>query len=199
MEIMKTVHTAILPGIITYTGAELSPHWIAQRTGIFANSLVAFRGACSVLTQEMVDMEDRMAHSKILAAEMLHFLGEWFDCSLEMAVTRQRLFIASFAEVLRRHLPGDKASFFYRRGNDLFFSDQTGEYPSKLSVSIVTASAVSTLFHFGVNIDPQGAPIRAIGLKQLGVEPESLARETLNAWQNEWESIHKDRCKVVPR
>ena len=58
---MKTLFTEILPGNITYTGAELTPHWIARRTGVFASSIVAFRGPCAVKTEEMVDMEDRLA------------------------------------------------------------------------------------------------------------------------------------------
>ncbi len=199
MEEVKSLHTALLPGSIPYTGSELAPHWIARRTGIFAHSIVAFRGACSVRTEEMVDMEDRFANAHIQAAEMLHFLGEWFDGSLELAVARQRLLIAGFSEVLRRHLPPAQAAQLYRRGNDLYFGDVQDETASKLSVSIVTASPVSTLFHFGVNIDPLGAPIRAIGLKELGVDSEALAHEVLSAWQNEWESMAKARCKVASR
>lgn len=196
---MKTLFTEVLPGIITYTGAELAPHWIARRTGVFASSIVAFRGPCSVQTDELVDMEDRLANERILAAEMLHFLGEWFDGSLELAVARQRLLIAGFAELLRRHLPPEKAAHLYRRGNDLYVADAHGENPAKLSVSIVTSSAVSTLFHFGVNIDAQGAPVRAVGLRELGVNPDTLAREVLEAWHNEWESMVTARCKVAPR
>lgn len=193
---MKTLHTAALPGVIPYTGSELAPHWIAGRTGVFASSIVAFRGPCSVATGEMVDMQDRFANEKIVAGEMLHFLGEWFDGSLELAVARQRLLIAGFAELLRRHLPPAKAAEVWRKGNDLYLGEDS---PAKLSVSIVTSSAVSTLFHFGVNIDTQGAPVRAIGLKDLGVDADALAVEVLCAWQNEWESMATARCKVAPR
>ena len=196
---MKTLYTALLPGNLSYSGVELAPHWISARTGVFASSIVAFMGPCAVNTEDMVDMEDRMSHARIEAKEMLHFLGEWFDGGLDLAVARQRLLIAGFAEELRRHIPSLKAAHLYRRGNDLYLSDASGENPAKLSVSIVTASPVSTLFHFGVNIDPLGAPVRAVGLKELGVNPESLARAVLSAWQNEWESMAKARCKVVPK
>ncbi|HEY8279808.1 MAG TPA: DUF366 family protein [Bdellovibrionota bacterium] len=196
---MKTLHTAILPGEIAYTGSELAPQWISTRTGIFASSIVAFRGPCSVRTDELVDMEDRVSGAFIQAKEMLHFLGEWFDGNLDLAVARQRLLIAGFAEELRRLLPEATAKRLYRRGNDLYLADDHGGDPAKLSVSIVTASAVSTLFHFGVNIDPLGAPVRAVGLKDLGVDAETFSHKILDAWQKEWESMARARCKVAPR
>lgn len=190
---MKTLHTALLPGRIPYTGSELSPHWISARTGIFASTIVAFRGPCQVNTAEMVDLEDNRAGLHITASEMIHFLGEWFDGSLELAVARQRLLIAGFAEALRARLDAATAHRLVRRGNDLFVGD------AKLSVSIVTASPVSTLFHFGVNIDTGGAPVKAVGLKDLGVDPDSLAAAVLEAWSIEWEGMAKARCKVAPR
>jgi hypothetical protein len=146
-----------------------------------------------VATAEMVDLEDRRQNFRIEAAEMLHFLGEWFEGDLDLAVARQRLLIAGFAEELRRLLPAEKAARVERRGNDLFVEGR------KLSVSIVTASPVSTLFHFGVNIDPAGAPVAAIGLAELGVDASRLGEKTLAAWAEEWGSMAKARCKVAPR
>ncbi|MGZ3653144.1 MAG: DUF366 family protein [Bdellovibrionota bacterium] len=195
---MSTLHTHWLPEKITYTGAELSPHWISARTKLFASSIVAFRGPCQVNTGEMVDLEDSRAGKFITSGEMLHFLGEWFDGNLELAVARQRLLIAGFAERLRDHLPADKAHALIRRGNDLFLA-LPGHEPAKLSVSIVTASPVSSLFHFGVNIDPSGAPVKAVGLVELGVKPEDLAKAVLQSWKEEWEGMAKARCKVAPR
>jgi hypothetical protein len=96
-------------------------------------------------------------------------------------------------------LPVSTASQLYRSGNDLYIAETHGENPAKLSVSIVTSSAVSTLFHFGVNIDTRGAPVKAVGLKGLGVDPDSLAREVLSTWHKEWESMVTARCKVAPR
>ncbi len=179
---------------IPYTGQELAPHWIAGRVGEFCSSVVAFRGPCSVDTGEMVDMEDRFQENHIRAGEMLHFLGEWFEGDLALAVARQRLFIAGFADLLRARLPGGEIQ---RRGNDLYVR-QKADW-AKLSVSIVTASPVSTLFHFGVNIDASGAPVRAVGLKDLEVDAEDLGRATLMLWQEEWRSMEKARCKVMPR
>lgn len=189
------IHTEFFSEKIPYTGAELAPHWISQRTGVFASALVAFRGPCQVRTEEMVDLEDNRAGAHIAAGEMLHFLGEWFDGDLQLAVARQRLLIAGFADVLRSRLDPVRGAQLFRRGNDLFFAPG----PAKLSVSIVTASPVSTLFHFGVNIDPSGAPVNAVGLVELGADPEELANAVLASWNEEWRGMAKARCKVMPR
>ncbi len=189
--------TKILKEKIPYTGSELAPHWISGKTGEFASSIVAFRGACLVETGELVDLEDSREKETIVAEEMLHFLGEWFDGDLMLGITRQRLFIAGFAELLRRRLQPDLAQNLERVGNDLYL--MTGGEKKKLSVSIVTASPVSTLFHFGVNINAAGAPVRAIGLADLGVDSDVLAQDALKLFSEEWKGIQKARCKVAPR
>lgn len=188
-----SLHLSFLKETIPYTGAELSPHWISGKTGVFSSGIVAFRGPCLVKTEELVDLEDSREGETIQAAEMLHFLGEWFDGDLALAVARQRLLIAGFAEVLARQIPQEKARQLRRSGNDLYVGDR------KLSVSIVTASPVSTLFHFGVNIDPSGAPVNAVGIVELGAHPEELAKAVLAAWDEEWRGMAKARCKVMPR
>ncbi len=193
---MSLLHTAFLEKRIPYTGVELAPHWVAGQTGIFASGIVAFRGPCLVETGELVDLEDRLQGARIEAREMLHFLGEWFEGDLLLAVARQRLLIAGFAEELGRRLPG---KHFFRRGNDLYLGAPGGKENRKLSVSIVTASPVSTLFHFGVNIDAAGAPVAAVGLAELGVDADALARAVLTLWSEEWASMARARCKVAPR
>ncbi len=198
MEAMK-FSAQFFPEKITYTGLELRPHWIAERTKSFGNALVAFRGACRVDTSELVDVEDSQAGAIIKSEEMLHFIGESFDGNLMEAVVRQRLLIALFLEELCKMLRPEVARGFLRKGNDLFYQSAVDGKLRKLSVSIVTASPVSTLLHFGVNIDPSGAPVAAIGLKELSVDPELLAKNVLQAWSWEVESIEKARCKVSPR
>ena len=188
-----SLFTKFLSEKITYTGAELSSHWIAKKTGEFRSGIVAFRGPCQVPTQEMVDLEDRFRAERIQATEMVHFLGEWFDGDLNLAIARQRLFIAGFSELLRARLGPEKAAKIFRRGNDLFFGE------GKLSVSIVTATPVSTLFHFGVNVDFSGAPVKAAGLGELGVDASEIALAALKLWSEEWASMEKARCKVAAR
>jgi hypothetical protein len=174
-----------------YTGSELAPHWIAHRIKHFGSAVVGFRGPCLVATNKLVDLEDRFAGTEIRAKEMLHFLGEFFEGGLEAGILWQRLFVASFAELLTEQSEGRFT--VKRNGNDLFVNDR------KLSVSIVTATPVSCLFHFGVNIDPEGAPVAAIGLAELKVDIDRLAQATLERWRTEWNSVRKARCKVTPR
>lgn len=190
-----TLHTEVLPDRIPYLGHELSPGWISKRTKKFQSSIVAFRGPCSVETGEMVDLEDRYQSARIEAREMVHFLGEWFDGDLNLAIARQRLLIAGFGELITSLLPSGRG--WLRKGNDLYITGDGA--PMKLSVSIVTATPVSTLFHFGVNVDAEGAPVRAIGLKALGIEVDALVGATLKAWNEEWAGMEKARCKVAAR
>ncbi|MCO5142696.1 MAG: DUF366 family protein [Oligoflexia bacterium] len=182
---------------ITYTGNELRPHWISEQTKAFSSSLVSFLGPCDVSTNEMVDVEDKIEGEFIKARQMIHFIAEWFQDSLPLAVTKQRLFIASFCDLLNQELGKDNLHTVVREGNDLYVS-KSGE-KRKLSVSIVTASSVSCLFHFGVNIEPAGAPIAAIGITELGLNPSILAKKMLSLWQKEEKEISKSICKVLPR
>lgn len=194
---MAAFYTRYLPGSIPYTGAELRPHWIFEQTRKFGSALVAFRGPCEVATQELVDLEDRVEKSHIRAREMLHFLGEFFGESLELTVLRQRLFVAVFAETLRARLPADSAVNLIREGDDIYYVKAGDRL--KMSVSIATASAVSTLLHFAVNIDPEGAPVAALGLQEFALDCEELAKAVLAAWKGEVESQEIARCKVIPR
>jgi uncharacterized protein len=195
----KTVSIFVkhLENTITYTGAELQPHWISKQTKFFGSAIISFAGPCDVKTDEMVDLEDRLQSFHIRSKEMLHFIGEWFEGDLNLAVAKQRLFIAGFMEVLQSKLSPENSAKLWRKGNDLYFG--RGSQAKKLSVSIVTVSPVSSLFHFGVNIDASGAPVEAIGLKDLGVFTKDIVPEVLELWKTEWESMIKARAKVVPR
>lgn len=182
---------------ISYTGAELRAHWVAEQTKHFGNSVVSFLGPCDVATGEMVDLEDQFQGSHIRAKLMLHFIAEWFDGDLNLAIARQRLWIADFKDLLQQKLPAGEAAKIWRRGNDLYYG--SGTEIKKMSVSIVTATPVSTLFHFGVNVDSTGSPVPAIGLQNFSVDPQALANEAMEKWQSEWNSMVKARAKVSPR
>jgi hypothetical protein len=192
-----TLFTKILPGSVTYTGAELKPQWIAEQTGHFGDALVAFRGPCHVKSSEMVDVEDSRRNLFIESKEMLHFLGENFHLSLDAAIGHQRLLIANFVDLLTAELP---AQFRVgRQGDDIFIRETGNQQNLKLSVSVVTATAVSTLIHFGVNIDASGAPVPAIGLMNIGIDPDVFVQKVLTRWIWEFDSMYKARCKVTPR
>ena len=71
---------------ISYTGGELRPHWILSQFKLQGSAVVAFLGACDVKTSELVDWEDRLANDHIRAAEMVHFIGEFFGPTLREGV-----------------------------------------------------------------------------------------------------------------
>jgi len=184
MTIMQTLYHA---DQLAYTGAELRSHWIMGRFGLRGDAVVAFRGPCEVGLSEMVDLEDVAAGAFIRSAEMLHFIAEHFEGDLDRMVLRQRLFICVIREALSAL---DGVPELRREGDDLYAGER------KLSVSIATASPVSTLMHVGLNVDPAGAPVPAVGLADWGVDPERLARELLDAWAAELAGIAAARCKV---
>ncbi len=167
-----------------YRGPELRPHFLLERFGARGSALVAWRGPCEVQTEHLVDHEDRLENESIRAGEMVHFIGEFFGMSLSEGVLRQRLWIARIAEFLGAEV--------HCRGNDLMVGER------KLSVSIVTASPVSILLHFGINVDPSGAPVAAIGLQELGVNPDAFAERALQLFSDEWEQVLWACAKVRP-
>lgn len=173
---------------IPYTGPELRPHFILSQFKIQGSAVVAFRGPCDVKTDELVDWEDRLVNDSIRAAEMLHFLGEFFGPTLRESVWTQRLFISILAEVLRENFGVNPL----RTGDDLWIGDR------KLSVSIVTSSAVSQLLHIGINIDSSGAPVKAIGLAELNVDSVAFAHEALRRFSAEFAAIEEACTKVRP-
>src|SRR6185312_1159611 len=117
-------------------------------------------------------------------------IGEFFGMSLNEGVLTQRFFMATIADVLNE---GQSKARVTRRGDDLFALER------KLSVSIVTASPVSVLLHAGLNIDPTGAPVPAIGLEELGFRKrEALFRLIQERFLEEWNDMKWACTKVRP-
>ena len=143
-----------------YTGRELRSHFIRTFTGIKDDGIVAFIGRADVVPRKMVDLEDRERDDHIESARMLHFIGEFFGIGLREMNYRLRLFIEDMRYVIN-HSRDIGVSPIHRDGDDLYQGNQ------KLSVAIATISPVSALFHFGVNIDPTGAPVPAVGLDEI--------------------------------
>lgn len=178
-----------IPEPLTYTGPELRPHYLLSRFGIEGSALVAFRGPCEVKTDHLVDWEDRLQNDFISAKEMLHFLGEFFGVTLREGVWIQRLVVSECCnQLLSAGVP------VRRDGDDLFVNDR------KLSVSIVTASPVSVLLHLGINIDPEGAPVPAVGLSGLIPDgsPKEWAERILVRFEKEYKSVERATVKVRP-
>jgi hypothetical protein len=181
--------TQLIKESLPYLGPELRPHFILSKFKIEGSALIAFRGPCDVKTDHLVDWEDRLANDSIRAKEMVHFLGEFFGITLKEGIWIQRLLVAESLAFLLQS--GIKA---IRNGDDLFVNEK------KLSVSIVTASPVSVLLHLGINIDSEGAPVKAIGLKDFlsPAQIETFVLHLLSRFQEEYQSVERASVKVRP-
>jgi hypothetical protein len=172
---------------IDYSGRELRSHFIRECAGIRGDGLIAFTGGCNVSEDRLVDLDDAESDHFIEARLMLHFIGEHFQCPLSEGNIRLRLFASIVAETVEVLAPRISVR---RYGDDLFVEER------KLSVAICTVSPVSTVFHLGVNVDPYGAPVPAVGLEELGVEPRELAGRAMETYGRECESLGRAIRKV---
>ena len=82
-----------------------------------------------------------------------------------------------------------------RKGDDLYLTRTDGT-PGKLSVSIATVSATSTLIHTGFNIETEGTPVPTVGLAELDIDVPAFASELLHRYTGEVQDIWLARCKV---
>jgi hypothetical protein len=175
--------THFAPERIDYDGTQIHSLWAYRTFGIQGDSIVAFVGGCEIPFAHMVDLEDVRAKSRIASPLMLHFIAEHFDLDLERAVLRQRLLAAIVKDALP---PGVR-----RDGDDLFLG------PGKLSISIATNTPVSSKIHFGINVERAldvGVETRA--LRDLGVEPEPLARGVMDLYGAELAGVLDARTRV---
>lgn len=172
-----------------YDGSQLRPHFLRGRFGIANDAAVVFRGPADVQGAALVDLVDRGMKHVIKSADMLHLIVERFTVDLTEGILVQRLIASIVAEQVRTRAPGRKVR---RSGDDVRVDDR------KLTVSIATVSPVSTLIHFGVNVDPAGAPVPAVGLAELGIDPKAFAVELLDLLDAELEGVAEARSKVAP-
>lgn len=175
---------------IKYTGNELAPHWIYRNFYLQGDAIVAFCGECEVKLSEMVDVEDVIKNEPIYSKLMLNFIVENFNIGLVEGVLRQRLLITTIKEVIEEMTSVP----VIRSGDDLFVEGK------KLSVSIATKSATSVLIHTGINIDPTGAPIDAIGLDFLKIlDIKQFANNIMIKYSHEIDDIILASTKVSGR
>lgn len=173
---------------ITYTGEQLSSHWIYRNFNFLGDALVAFIGPAEV-KEHLVDMVDRKEKKIIKSELMLHFIAEHFNEDLEKTILRQRLFINRLALSINKLLG---KNIITCRGNDLYAGDK------KFSVAIATSTPVSTVFHLGLNILSSGTPVKTIGLKDLSISPRAIALKMLKFYHEELKELELCRAKVRP-
>ncbi len=179
---------------ITYDGKQLRSGWINEECGVGGDCLVAFTGPADVATDDLVDLDDRRSGAVILAASMLHFIGEFHGIDLQKGVLMQRLLICVIKESIETAAAAERKQVDIRRdGDDLHSFDL---WEGKLTVSIATRSPVSVLIHAAINIDPQGAPVEAAGLNDMGIDAVPLGYTILARFRNELDGIERAQHKV---
>lgn len=180
-----TLRFAILGAEIPYTGRELRSGWVGEHTGFSGDIAAAFFGPCHVATEDLVDLDDRRTGATIDAARMLHVLIEHPGCSMESLVLRQRIFVCILCECLAA-----RGVVVVRDGDDVYVHGR------KLTVSIAAPGPHAGLIHLGINVDPSGAPVSAVGLIELGIDERDLARELLDVYAAELVSAAHAQTKV---
>ena len=181
-----TTQVKLLDDVVDYDGSQLSSLFGYRRTGVSGDLVLGFVGACRVSDETMVDLEDLLQGATIYSPRMLHFLAEAFAERLEPMVLRQRLFGRLAAELLAE----ESGKIVVVNGDDLFVEKR------KVSISVATASPVSALFHFALNLETEGVPVPAIGLTELGVDWKPFAEELLDRYQAECADIRHAATKV---
>lgn len=193
---------SFIPRQIKYDGSQIKSLWAYKQFRIQGDSIVAFVGKCDIPFANMVDQEDVLAKSRIYSPLMLHFIVEHFDADLDKAILRQRLLAVIVRDVMEKNYRG---CHLRREGDDLYATDgpagpSAGRYCgqwAKLSVSIATASPISTKIHFGINIKSKGTPVLTRGLYDYDVRPvKPFALEVMSRYCSEMADIRKARTKV---
>lgn len=185
------IHVSETPRL-AYSGRELRPHFIRTHFKVAGDAAVSFRGPCDVRGGALVDLEDRELGLFIHSADMVHFLVEIFGSDLTSMVLLQRLLATIVADRVRSALDPAIAAEVRREGDDVYVRS------GKLSVSIATVSAVSSLIHFGVNVDTEGTPVPTAGLGPLGIDPAVFARGVLEDLRDEVRGVGSALVKVRP-
>lgn len=175
----------ILEDTVTYHGTELRGGWVRESTGHAGDAGAGFIGPGDVPNGNLVDLDDARAGEFIRAASMAHVIAEHPGCPLAMAVLRQRLLVALLGEIL-----ASMGKVTHRTGDDLYYDGR------KLTVSIAAPSASSSLIHLGINIDPTGAPVPAVGLAEIGVDARVVLGELLARYARELETAEYAATKV---
>lgn len=183
---------------IEYDGSQLSPLWGYQYADLVGDSIISFRGPCNLGPEDMVDLEDKKKGSVVSSPDMLHFILEYFNNNLEQVLMLRRLLVTVLLETLRDSGIYDEVDL-ERDHNNIYayLSDDDERY--KLTISEATVNPVSGLVHLGINLNGEGAPVRAAGLEEIGIEDvDRLAIEVLRRFVEEVQSLKNDAAKIRP-
>jgi hypothetical protein len=182
---MKVV---LLDQPLRYDGLQLSTAFLDSHAPGEADAMVLFAGEADVPQEHLVDLEDAEAGAVIYSPLMAHAVVEHRGLPLGEAVLRQRLLVRLAAEWIASR-SGRAVTV---RGNDLFVGD------GKLSVSVATRSPRGSLMHLGVNVDIEGTPVRAAGLRDLRIRPREFLVSLARLYGDELASVAHAVAKVRP-
>jgi hypothetical protein len=172
-----------------YDGSQLRPLFSYENFGLKGNAMISWISATDVTLEHMVDYEDKIEREKICGDKMLHFMIEFFPANLSFGVMAQRLLASIIKDMIAAQTTGLK---LIRKGDDIYIG------AGKLSISIASVSAVSTLVHFAVNITNKGTPVKTASLEDLKIKPDVFAKEVLKAFSTEFEDVIWATQKVKP-
>jgi len=173
---------------LAYDGLQLATAFMDRHAPGEDDALVLFEGEADVSVERLVDREDAEAGAFIYSPRMAHVVGEHRGIELPEAVWRQRLLVRLAAEWIAKRcgVAVDVA------GNDLFVRG------GKLSVSVATRSPRGCLMHLGVNVETEGAPVRAAGLRDLRIPPREFLQALGRLYAEEVASVAHAVGKVRP-
>lgn len=187
------METLFIDKKFAYDGTQLRSLFGYLEYGVLGPSIVSWVGPCSISFDHMVDGEDLLQEAVIQGDEMLHFIIEVFDRDLFSGVALQRLFAAIAKDYLQEQGRGVLLNHsLYRDGDDIYLQNK------KLSISIATKSPVSVMVHFAMNVTNAGTPVETLSLQDLELNPQSVAKELMQKFQDEFSSITKATQKVRP-
>jgi len=183
---MAFVGYKILEEIIPYSGKELNSKWVREKTDVQSGGVaVGFVGPCDVATEDLIDLDDAKAGAVIIAKQMAHVIVLHVGCTLQAAVLRQRLLVCLLCALLN-----ERGIIPHRDGDDIYVGGR------KLTVSIAAPSRRACVIHLGINVDPEGSPVAAVGLDELGVAPLELLETLLDRYRKELASAAYAETKV---
>ncbi|HZL99646.1 MAG TPA: DUF366 family protein [Planctomycetota bacterium] len=173
---------------LVYDGTQLGTAFMDRHAPGGGDAAVLFVGAADVPRANLVDLEDAEAGAFIYSPLMAHVVLEHRGLALPEAVWRQRLLV----HLAGRWVEGRCGTRVEVRGDDLFV------HGGKLSVSVATRSPRGALIHLGVNVETEGAPVAAVGLRDLRIPPEEFLAAVARLYADELVSVAHAAVKVRP-
>ena len=178
----------VLERELLYDGTQLSTAFVDEHAPGGEDVGLFFCGPADVQRENLVDLEDAEAGAFIYSPFMAHALLEHRGLELVEAVWRQRLLV----HLAGRWIEGRCGARVEVRGDDLFV------HGGKLSVSVATRSPRGALIHLGVNVETEGAPVVAVGLRDLRIPPHEFLAAVARLYSDEVVSVAHAAGKVRP-